>query len=69
MTTAKTVLQYPKSTAHFRLHLNGNGIGIGFGISIPNILIEYSDSDWATDSADRKSQGGQVFLASNGAAV
>ena len=31
------------------------------------ILLMYSDSDWANDSADRKSQGGHVFLSSNGA--
>jgi hypothetical protein len=61
MTAAKRVLQYLKSAADFRLHFNGNGIGID------NSLIGYADSDWANDSADCKSQGGQVFLASNGA--
>jgi len=63
MTAAKRVLQYLKSTADFRLHFNGIGIGIDIG----NSLVGYSDSDWANDSADRKSQGGHVFLASNGA--
>ena len=67
MTAAKRVLQYLKSTANFRLHFNGNGIGIGIDIGIGNSLIGYSDSDWANDSADRNSQGGHVFLASNGA--
>jgi len=77
MTAAKRVLQYLKSTADFRLHFTGNGIGIGIGISIGigigididigNSLAGCSDSDWANDSADRKSQGGHVFLASNGA--
>jgi len=69
MTAATRVLQYLKSTANFRLHFNGNGIGIGigFGIDISNSLVVYSDSDWATDSADRKSQAGHVFLTSNGA--
>jgi hypothetical protein len=65
MTAAKRVLQYLKSTADFRLHFTGNGIGIG--IDIGNSLVGYSDSDWANDSADRKSQGGHVILASNGA--
>jgi len=67
MPAAKRVLQYLKFTADFRLHLNGNGIGIGIGIDIDISLIGYSDSDWANDSADRKFQGGHVFLASNGA--
>ena len=61
MTAAKRVLQYLKSTADVHLHFNGNGIDIG------NSLVGYSDSDWANDSADRKSQGGHVFLASDGA--
>jgi len=59
MTAAKRVLQYLKSNADFRLHFNGIDIG--------NSLVRYSHSDWANDSADRKSQGGQVFFASNGA--
>jgi hypothetical protein len=61
ITAAKRVLQHLKSTADFRLHVTGNGIDIG------NSLVGYSDSDWANDSADRKSQGGHVFLANNGA--
>jgi len=61
MTAAKRVLQYLKSTADFRLQFTGNGINLG------NSLVGYSDSDWANDSVDRKSQGGHVFLASNGA--
>jgi len=63
MTTAKRVLQYLKSTADFRLYINGNGIGIDTG----NSLVGYSDPDWANDSVDRKSQGGHVFLARIGA--
>ena len=51
------MLWYHKSTADFRLHFNGIDIG--------NSLVWDSDSDWANDSADRKPQGGQVFLASN----
>jgi len=79
MTTAKRVLQYLKPTADFRLQFNsnGNGIGIGIGIGIGNgigidignSLVGYSDYDWANHSVDRKSQGGHVFLTSNGGAV
>jgi hypothetical protein len=71
MTAAKRVLQYLKSTADFRLHFAGNGIGngigIGIGIDIGNSLVGYLDFDCANDSADRKCQGGRVFLVSNGA--
>jgi hypothetical protein len=71
MTAAKSVLQYRKSTADFRLYFNGNGncirISIGISIDIDNSRVGYSDSDWANDSADRKSQGGHVFRASTGA--
>ena len=67
MTAAKRVLQYLKCTANFRLYFTGNGIGIGIGIGIGNSLVGYSDSDWATDSADRKSHRGHVVLASHGA--
>jgi len=70
MTAAKIVLQYLKSTANFRLHFNGNGISIGMsigiGIDIDNSLVGYLNSDCANDIMDRKSQGGQVFLPSNG---
>jgi len=61
MTAAKRVLQYLKSTADFRLQFTGIGIEIG------NSLVGYSDSDWANDSTDCKSQGGHVFLPRNGA--
>jgi hypothetical protein len=40
---------------------------MGIDIDIANSLVGYSDSNWANDSADRKSQEGHVFLASNGA--
>jgi hypothetical protein len=66
MTAAKRDLQYLKYTADFRLHFNGNGIGNGIGIDIGNSFAGYSDSDWANDPGDRKSQGGHVSLASNG---
>jgi len=54
---------------HFRLHFNGNGIGIDINItiSIGNSLAGYSESNWAIDSGDRKSQKGHVLLATNGA--
>jgi hypothetical protein len=65
MTAAKSVLQYLKYTGDFRLNFNHNGIGNCIG----NSLAGYSDSDWANDSADRNSQGGHVFLTSNGGAV
>jgi len=53
MTAAKRVLQYLKATADFRLHFNGNG---NYGV------VGFTDSDCASDSTDRKSQGGHVFL-------
>jgi len=65
MTAATWVLQYMKSTADFRLHFTGNGLRIGIDIHIGHSLVGYSDSDWAIDSTDRKSQGGHVYLASN----
>jgi hypothetical protein len=64
-TAAKSVLQYLKFTADFRLHFNCNGIGIGIGIEIGNCPVGYSNSDWANDRADRISQRGHVILASN----
>jgi len=65
ITTAKIFLQYLNSTVHLQPHFNGNCINIGIGIDIGNGLGGYSDSDWANGSADCKSQGGHVFLASN----
>jgi len=63
LTAARRVLQYLKLTVDFRLHLNRNGMDVDIG----NCLIGYSDSDWVDNSVDRKSQGGHVFLTSNGA--
>jgi len=57
LTAAKRVLQYLKSTANFRLHFSSS--------SSTDQLTGYTDSDWANDSADRKSQRGHVFLLSN----
>jgi len=59
LTAAKRVLQYLKSSANFRLHFSRS--------SSTNQLTGYTDSDWANDSANRKSRGGHVFLLSNGA--
>jgi len=57
MTAAKRVLQYLKATVDFRLHFNGNGSSNdNYGV------VGFTDSDWASDSTDRKSQGGHVFL-------
>jgi len=61
LTTARSVLQYLKSTADFRLHFSGSSTGSN------DQLTGYTDSDWANDSADRKSQRGHVFLLCNGA--
>ena len=59
LTVAKRVLRYLKSTAHHRLHFSNSESNTG--------ITGYTDSDWANDSADRKSQGGHVFILNNGA--
>jgi len=58
---AKRVLQYLKFTANFRLHFSSSSTHIN------DQLTGYMDSEWANDSADRKSQGGDEFFLSNGA--
>jgi len=58
LTAANRVLQYLKSTADCRLHFSSTGSN--------DQLTGYTGSDCANDSADRKSQGGHVFLLSNG---
>jgi hypothetical protein len=55
LTAAKRVLRYLKATKDYRLHYS----------SAETSLTGYTDSEWASDSADRKSQGGHVFI-SNG---
>ena len=63
LTAAKRVLHYLKTTAHHRLHFQvGEPSGSGDGK-----LMGYTDSDWANDSKDRKSQGGHVFIIGGGA--
>jgi hypothetical protein len=61
LTTAKRVLKYLKSTADFPLHFSSSSTRSN------DQLTAYTDSDWATDSADLKSPVGHVFLLSNGA--
>ena len=58
LTAAKRVLRFLKSTAHRRLQLSSEG---------DSAITGYTDSDWANNSADRKSQGGYVFISNNGA--
>jgi hypothetical protein len=57
LTAAIRVLRYLKATVNHKLHFVGD----------TNEIIGYTDSDWANDRADRKSQGGYVFLCNNGA--
>jgi len=63
LTAADRVLQYVKSTADFRLHFNSSNTGSN------DQLTGYTDSNWANDSADRKSRGCHVFLLSNRAVL
>ena len=66
---------YLKTTSSHRLHIrandnkdgNGNGDGDDDGDAIANEIIGYTDSDWASDGAGRKSRGGYVFLCNGGA--
>jgi len=61
ITADKRVLRYLKFKGNFYLHFNRNGIDI----DIANSLVGYTDSGWANDSMDCKSQGGHVFPVSN----
>ena len=56
LTAAQRVLRYLKATKVYRLRYNATA---------PNTLIDNTDSDWASDSPDRRSQGGHIFI-SNG---
>jgi ketosteroid isomerase-like protein len=58
MTAAKRVLRYLKGTSSMKLHYHNTD-------KDPNIC-GYTDSDWAGDSKDRKSQGGYVFTLNGG---
>ena len=58
LTAAKRVLRFLRSTAHHRLFFSSEG---------NSEMTGYTDSDWANDCADRKSQGGNVFILNNGA--
>lgn len=55
-TAVRRILQYVKETVEF---------GIKFG-SGPAQLVGYSDSDYAGDTADRKSTGGHIFFLAGG---
>ena len=55
---AKRILRYLRKTADHYLHFNGN--------DSDGEITGYTDSDWANDNADRKSQGGHVFLCNGG---
>ena len=68
LTAAKRVLRYLKTTAHHRLHFGDSSSGSsGGGGSGSRKLTGYTDSGWANDSKDRRSQGGHVFIVSSGA--
>ena len=60
MTAAKRVLRYLKGTAELRLHFQSDTNGNLNDIPVSRIC-GYTDSDWANDSGDRKSQGGYTF--------
>jgi len=54
MMATKWVLQYLKSTADAKLVFSGSGGGL-------EGLVGYTDSNWAGDRYDCKSQGGYIF--------
>lgn len=59
LTVAKHMLRDLKSTAHHHLHFCNRESNTG--------ITGYTDSDWANDCADRKSQGGHIFILNNSA--
>jgi len=61
MTAAKCVLRYLKGTADIGLVFPGSSAS-----SSTRVLHGYTDSDFAGDRADRKSQGGYFFRAYDG---
>ena len=58
LTAAQRVLRYLKVRKDYRLCYNSSITG-------PSTLIGYTDSEWASNSADRKSHGAHIFI-SNG---
>jgi len=56
LTAAQRVLWYLKVTNDYRLRCNATG---------PDTLIGYTDSESASDSADRKSLGGHLFISND----
>ena len=66
LTAAKSVVQYLKSTADFRLHFSSMGSN-DQPTGSNDQLTGYTDVDWSNYSANRKSQVGHIFLLRNGA--
>ena len=62
MTVAKRVLRYLKGTSDVGLVFPGRST-LG---AEKDVLLGYTDSDFAGDRADRKSQGGYIFYAHGG---
>ena len=60
---AKRVLAYLKGTSERGLRFSGGGLH-----DAPNIVLGYSDADWAGDLASRRSTTGYAFLL-NGAVI
>ena len=65
MTAAKRVLRYLKGTSDVGLVFPGR-LTLG---AETDVLLGYTDSDFAGDRADRKSQGGYIFYAFGGPIV
>jgi hypothetical protein len=57
LTTVKRVFRYFKGTAQLRLQYQETDVNV----------VGYSDADWASDSDDRRSTSGNVFVMSVGA--
>lgn len=57
---ARHVLKYLQGTKHYRLRLGQRTSGT-------NTLIGFTDSDWASDRDDSRSQSGWVYLLGSGA--
>ena len=62
LTATKRVLRFLKSTAHHRLHFSSEGDSqhrlVHSGSKGDSAITGYTDSDWANNSTNRKSQGG-----------
>ena len=62
LTATKQVLRYLRKTVGYCLYFNAGGS------NNDGEITGYTDSNWANDSTDQKSQGGHVFLC-NGSAI